>query len=340
MASNPRIDFYKFTLSSKTGDRKTFKDFAKEELHAAANASNDDAFKKCFAHFIQDLEGSHAKNPARKQTITVIPTAENNPYLHLKPAPSIQRNVISGVINGGPYDKEAVVSNIADNADNSNLGKDRSVLLPYFIFVYIPQDYNVGFFAIHSYNNADNITALFRNYISNLFTGRNYKKAILEKFAPNSFQNEFRDGAVIESLGFSTTVLETTSSTDPIVRLLKEYNIKIEAVPKNKTISITEAQRVFDFFKAKVFRQKNDKELKLEQFEKKKLTAQNEVTGKTKVFEWNTRENEFTPTVYLDGRLKVVDGVPDFAELKQFCNNLFDDIKPEIRPDLYVTRAQ
>lgn len=332
--ANPRIEFYRFTLNPKTDERKTFKDFAKDELKAQPNETSNETFKRCFSHFISDLQNSHATNATRKQTLTVIPKKKFNPYLDLKPTLSTQRSVISGVINGGPYDKEAVVSNIADNEDNSSLGRDKSVLLPYFVFLYVPQDYNSGYFAIHAYSQADNITALFKNYVSKLFAGRKYKNAIIESFAPMSFQKEFKEGAVIQSLGFTTTLIETMSSTDPIIRMLKQYNIKIEAVPKNKDIPIGEAAKVFDFFKRKMFKKQGNQEVKLEEFDSKKLVVKNDVTQKPKTFEWNTRDNEFAPTVYLENRVKIVDGVPDFKELKKFCDNLYDEILPEVRPDL------
>ena len=47
--------------------------------------------------------------------------------------------------------------------------------------------------------------------------------------------------------------------------------------------------------------------------------------------------------VYLKGRVdkKNADGTPDFEELKSYCNTIFtDEILPEIRPDLYVTKAK
>lgn len=72
------------------------------------------------------------------------------------------------------------------------------------------------------------------------------------------------------------------------------------------------------------------------------MVLESDITGSTKTFEWNTKDNDFVPVVYLKGRIKKenVDGTPDFDELKQYCNNIFkDEILPEIRPDLYVTKA-
>jgi hypothetical protein len=261
MASNPKLEFYKFKLNPKDSKSRTFRNFAIEELGADEKVSNDNAFKECFTHFIQTIETKHAKSEKKKKTITIIANAATNPYLSLKPSPIITKKIIAGVINGGPYDKDAIVSDIADKEDNSKLGRNKSVLLPYFVFVYLPPDHNEGFFAIHSNNSDETVTTIFRSYIANLFAGNNYYKAILEAFCPESFQDEFKDGAIIKNVAFSTTVVDNTLSKDPIKSLLKEYTIRIEATPKSKDISIGEASKVINFFRSKIFKTKKIKKL-------------------------------------------------------------------------------
>ena len=189
MASNPKLEFYKFQLNHSDGKKKTFRDFAIEELKADKAVSNEDAFKMCFAHFIKTIETKHAKSDKKKKTITIIANPKTNPYLSSKPAPNIKKHTISGVINGGPYDKDAIVSDIANKEDNSTLGRNKSILLPYFVFVYLPADYHQGFFAIHSNSADESVTTIFRSYMSNLFAGSSYNKAIPEAFCPQSFQD-------------------------------------------------------------------------------------------------------------------------------------------------------
>lgn len=341
MASNPKLEFYKFKLTPKEGKDKTFKDFAISELKADKAITNEEAFKMNFAHFIKAIETKHAKSETKKKTITIISNAKTNPYLASKPSPTVKKNIIAGVINGGPYDKDAIVSDMADKEDNSKLGRNKSILLPYFVFVYLPSDYDEGFFAIHSNSSDESVTIIFRSYISNLFSGLNFNKAILEAFCPLSFQDEFRKGAVIKNVTFSTTVTDNSHSTDPIQKLLSQYNIKIEATPKSKRISINDASKVVDYFKKKMFKTKTDSELKLDEFKDKTLTAKNEVTNKTKVFELEKKDNPFVPIVPLEGRIKIVNGTPDFEELKTFCMNIFEsEILNEIRPDLNATKVK
>lgn len=194
---------------------------------------------------------------------------------------------------------------------------------------------------IHSNGKEETITNIFRNYITNIFRGNNFNKAQPIEFCPKSFQDEFLKGAILKSMSFKTTFMDDLHTTDGISQLFQHYDIKIEAVPKNKEITGTVADGFMSKLQAKLFGSKN-KERKLKDFDETKMVLESDITGSTKTFEWNTKDNDFVPVVYLKGRIKKenVDGTPDFDELKQYCNNIFkDEILPEIRPDLYVTKA-
>jgi hypothetical protein len=341
MATNPKLEFYKFTLNHKKEKFKTFKDFAIEELSGEKSISNQDAFKLCFTKFMSAFDNDYAKDTKRKKAITVISDAKINLHLDKKPTFNSAKSIIQGVINGGPYGKNRIVSDIGDKNDISTLTSNKTVMFYYYIFVYLPPDHNQGFFMIHSNGSDETVTVIFRDYITNLFKGNNFNKPISEAFCPKSFQDEFMKGAVIKSISFNTPVIDTMHTTDAISNLLKEYNLKIEAIPKNKTISIESAQNVYNFFAKKLFNTGN-KGIELEKFSTKKLHTENDLTKTPKVFEWNTKDLDFVPVVHLNGRVTMVsDETPDFVELKTLCSNIFeDDILKELRPDLYVTKAK
>jgi len=341
MAENPKIEFFRIRLKAKSKKtEKTFRDFAIDELNGDIDITNEDAFKLCFNHFISRIQTGHSKNAKHKKTITIISDPKTNPYHTLQPKLRIKENIISGVISGGPYDKDAIVSNIADVADNSILGKNKSILLPYYIFVYLPSDHSEGFFAIHSNSVEETVTHIVKRYISILFTGSNFLKAELYPYVPQSFQDEFKDGALIKSMTFSSTIIDNiTPTSKPINSILNEYDINIQIVPKKTQISILDSPKLLKFINKMTFT-KNDKDsVKLEGFKKKKFIAKNQITKKEKVFEWNSKDHSFQPTIYLNGRVEINDGTPDFKELDELCMNLFEgEIKPELRPDLNVSK--
>lgn len=71
------------------------------------------------------------------------------------------------------------------------------------------------------------------------------------------------------------------------------------------------------------------------------MHTRNSDTNSTKQFEWNDRDMNLVPVVYLKDRVKILDdGTPEFIELDEFCQKLFkEDILPELRPDKNVERV-
>jgi hypothetical protein len=340
--SNPKLEFYRFTLKHKDKKEKTFRDFAIEELNGNANMSNDDIFVLCFNHFVKQFTEGHALSKKKQKTITLIADPDKNPYIEHKPTFNKTKNTLSGVINGGFYDKEAIVSNITNNTENATLEKDKAVLFPYFIFAYFPADHFEGMFIVHSYSKEDSIKDIFRGYVTNVFSGNNYHKAIAKDFCPKSFQEEYRKDAVIKNLIFSTTVIDNQLSNDPIQTAFNKYKVEIKITPISKKgdsrLPITIVTRILDKIKRHGYK-KGTESIEVENFETKKLTAENEKTKKPKTFEWNSIDNDFVPVVLLKDKINVSDsGMPNFNELKTYCSNLFNnEILKEIRPDLDVT---
>ncbi|MBI3136063.1 MAG: hypothetical protein HYZ14_15405 [Bacteroidetes bacterium] len=336
--ANPKLEFYRFTVTSKEGQRKTFRQFAIDELGAKKSDSNDDIFKHCFKHFVKELEAKHSKDEKKKKTITIV--SKNNPYLSKKPTLMTNKKIIAGVINGGPYDKDAIVSDIADKEANEKLGRNKSVLLPYFIMLYLPPEHFEGIFAVHSHSREDSISKIFKGYVAKLFQGKKHDLPEPVAFCPKAFQNEFRQGATIQSMAFSNTYVGDMHEKSPFKANLSQFKIEIIATPQDKSVPISKASEFLDFLKTNVFKWDKSGETKLSGFPEKKFTVKNSVTGNKKIFEWNSKDNEFVPAIYLkDKGITFHNDVPDFEELKKYCIKIFEEIVlREIRPDLNVTK--
>lgn len=342
MATNPKLEFYRFKLNHKKDNDKTFKEFAIDELGGAKSITNEKAVELCFKHFIKSLGSDIAKDDRLKKKLGLEKKKSINSHLDKQPAFDSAQSLIYGVINGGPYGRERIISNNDDENDSEKLGLNKSVLLYFYFFLYVPADHSEGCFIIHSNNSEETITVLFRNFIANMFKGKNYNKSVPEAFCPKSFQDEFKKGAILKSMIFKTSFVDTIHATDAVTNQFKAYDIKIEAIPHKKDILVKEAAKFKEFLSKKLFGTKQKGKL-IQQFEETKLNTGNDLTKGTKVFEWNTRENEFVPVVYLEGRLEKAnaDGTPDFKELGELCLNLFNyEILKSIRPDLNATKIK
>lgn len=339
--ANPKLEFYRFKLKHKNEDFKTFREFAIDELRVGQRSKNETVVKALFKYFINSLDGDYSKDDKLKKQIVLIKKKSVNKYLDKRPAFDSSTNTIYGVINGGHYGRDRILSDVEDQEDSSVLEQNKSVLLYFYFYLYLPTDHNEGCFIIHSNGVDESITRLFRNFISNVFKGNSYFKVQCESFCPKSFQDEFKKGATLKSMSFKETFVESTHNTDGLSSLMQQYDIKIEAIPKNKSIAITEAAKVRSFLAKKIFGS-NKSPKTLDDFDETKIRTENPVTDSKKTFEWNTKDSDFVPVVYLKGRVgkNNPDGTPDFEELAQLCNNYFnDEVLPELRPDLYVSRA-
>lgn len=337
-SNKPKLEFFRFKLDHKTIEDKTFKDFAVENLGISASSSNKDSFKKIFEYFMNAPEKDFAKNEQLKKVFTWIDDPSINIHYDKKPSLSFSSYTIAGVINGGRYSDDSILSDVTNKKQSSKLKRDNSVLKYYYIFLYIPIDYGEGFMMIHSNNSEDTITNLMRAYIAKLFKRGDYRKPFFEKFCPKSFQDEFRDGATISNLSFKTTILNDIPSNDPILYDMNGYDVSITITPKNKSMEFGNvANRIVDFFSKGLFKG-HEKTNQLKDFKKVKVGTKNSKTNSTNTFEWNNKDKEFTPVVYLENRVRMTDNdTPDFDDLKKYCYKLFNEqILPELRPDLQM----
>lgn len=341
MAINPKLEFYRFKLNHKKDDTKTFRNFAVEELNSRRNSSELQLLTKYLNHFLKSLNEKHAQDERLKKEITLIKKSSANKHLNHRPVIMSDHNIIHGVINGGPYGRDGILAAKHDKEDSTPLGRDKSVLSYFYFLLYIPLDHTEGCFIIHSNSTENSVTQLFRNFVGKIFRGSSYYKSRCEPFCPKSFQDEFKKGATLQSMTFTRSFVENVPNTYGLQHLLDQYEIRIEAVPKNKNILITKATDVRDFFVKKIFGDSSNPK-QLADFDKTKIDTKNTVTKASKVFQWSNKDNDFVPVIYLNGRMEEMneDGTPDFTELHKLCVSYFQsEVLPEIRPDLNVTRA-
>ena len=230
------------------------------------------------------------------------------------------------------------MSDIDNKEDSSTIGKKKPVLSYYYIFVYLPPNHNEGFFMVHSNNSDDSITAALRHYIAKLFKSGAYRKPIVEAFCPKKFQEEFNNGATIKNIKFTTSYVDDIPQNDPLREIFNEYTIKIEAIPKKKGIAAAFASRIKDLLDARIYGRDQENNMALSEFDRVSLSTTNQGTKTSKTFEWNSRDAEFIPVVYLENHVRLEDDrTPNFAELKQYCMTLFEEtIIHELRPDLDI----
>lgn len=336
--NNPKLEFFRFSINHKSDKHKTFKDFAIEVLGVDKNTPNAEIFKRLFVHFMNAPEKGFEINEQMKKVLTWINDKTKNVHYDKKPSFNTSSYVINGVLNAGSYSEDSILSDITNKNNSQKLERNNSILKYYYIFLYFPVDYTEGFIMVHSDNSENSITNLLRDYVAKLFKQGDYKKPIVTKFCPKQFQDEFRKGATISSLNFKTTFLNDIPSNDPVLYDMDGYDVSITITPKKQTLDFGNlGNKLMDFFAKGTFKG-YEQTKNLKDFNKMKVGTRNVKTKSSNTFEWNKKDKEFTPVVYLDNRVKMTNNnTPDFDDLKNYCNKLFkEQILPELRPDLQM----
>lgn len=337
---NPKLEFFKIKLKARNSEFNTFRDFCVDILGSGPKATDKTIFERLHKHFIQSFKEDYSKNDKMQKRIYIESKRTINKHLDKKPKFNSANFTISGVINGGKYGTDRAISNNDDENDSTSLGINKTVASYFFLYLYLPPDHNEGFFMIHSHSKEDNITNVLKEFFANLFKAEPYLRANITEFCPQTFQDEFFKGSTIKKVIFENVFVDNVSNKYGLSSLLNEFQIKIEATPRTE-ISSRNIKDVMNALKNKVFGS-STKTKKLSEFNVKKTTISGDFASGSKTLEWDLSDSDFVPVVYLKDRITKTntDGTPDFDELKEFCENIFrDEILPEIRPDLYVSKT-
>lgn len=338
MALRPKLEFYTIKLISKDLEYKTFRDFAIQELYQRRPSSDAQIMSKLFDYFMCQLVTEKAKDRRIKKQLKLIKTASNK-HLGNRPVVDVQKNIIYGVINGGRFGRDGMMSDSSADAEDANaFSKNKTILRYYYFLLYLPLDHNEGCFIIHSNSKEETITDMFKIYVERLFRGGGFQRPALNMFCPKSFQKEFQDAAVIKSLEFRNTYMDEIFTDEGMRSYPQLYDIKIEIKPKDCDISISAKSKMTNLLRQIGFYRQEHNTERLTNFESKKMTLNSPFSKSDRTFDFDDENLNVIPVVYLEGRINHYndDDTPEFTELNLLCQNLFhDEVLPEIRPDLF-----
>lgn len=338
MALRPKLEFFRLKLESKENEYKTFRDFAIAELNLRRSSTDAQIMNKLYDYLMNNLATERAKVNSLKKQLKLIKNNANK-YLSHRPKVDVGRNLIYGVINGGRFGRDGMMSDSRPNVDEgAAFGKNKTILRYYYFLLYLPLDHNEGCFIIHSNSKQETITDVFKMYVSRLFRGENYKTPTLSMFCPKSFQREFQEQAFVKSLEFKQTCTDHAIFTNDGIHIgSNHYDVKIEIIPHDDNISLQNRSgfrhvlQTLGFFRGGNL-------TRLADFNSQKMTVKDSMSKSDRTFDLNDEEIDIIPVVYLENRITQYndDGTPNFVELNTLCQNLLqDEVLPEIRPDLY-----
>lgn len=339
---NPKLEFFRFKLKHKSDEYKSFRQFMIDIGKVTSRQKDQTIFGNLYKYVMEKPKKNFEMNDSLKKVVTLIGNKKINTHYEERPLPRFPACIISGVMNGGPYGKERILANLDNKEELGNIRSSQPVLQYYYIFLYLPLDHNEGLMMVHSDSAEDTITQAYRKYISDLFVVGDYKKPAMQVYVPKYFRDEFKNGAILQSMTFVNTEMSADLEEDnPMKEIMGEYEVKITMTPKGEAkANLGMLDRIRNYCMQRRFGTKETNK-GLDEFGKCSITTKNEETNSSKSFEWNNRDQELLPVIYLKGRVDIgEDGTPDFADLDRFCHELFNEyVIHEIRPDLDVQRV-
>ena len=126
MALRPKLEFYTIKLVAKDLAYNTFREFAIQELYERRPSSDAQIMYKLFDYFMKQLATDNAKDKSIKKQLKLIKTSSNK-HLENRPVVNVQKNIIYGVINGGRFGRDGMMSDSSADAEEARPFSDITI---------------------------------------------------------------------------------------------------------------------------------------------------------------------------------------------------------------------
>lgn len=341
-AYNPKLDFFRVKLNYKGGEFKTFRDFTIEVLNKKHVLSNAQLLVHLSDHLVSSLRGDKAvDNRTRKQVRWLNKKA--NQYIAYKPTSDANHSIIYGVISGGRFGRNGMITTKDINDDEGStsiLAPDKAIHKYAYFTLYAPMDHDEGCLIIHSNSRDESIADIFIKFLSKLFAQGNYKKPTVSRFCPSYFQELFRKNSFLKQINLKASYVDENIDSIGVQDSINEYDVQILITPHRKSghdyFSIAAAKELLPKLQ---WRKKQDNPITLDKFGTSKVTMEDVKTKHVQTFEIDSDEIDLCPIVDIRSVLNdadfELDGTPKFDVLHRAVIDILEkQIIPELRQGL------
>jgi hypothetical protein len=311
-----RLEVFKFNLSPRKSYKGTnsFRDLFIKRTEEPANIENTKLYSSFFKHMISILDSEY--KVVRNKAFTLI--NENNQTSFSAP-----KNIIYGVLEGGQMGEGKTRRKLKNKTNSNSLDGD-VINDKYFFYIYAPLNDSNGYIMFQIYQQ-DNIREEFMSFIfKEIYKNEtDYNMPNYDVFIPQSIKDEFKSSAKVKELKFTETVLSTEiEKSASFMSINESYKIEIKITPVKSKIQMSLLDTLVQPFLKKSFNG-----IGLDNFDKKNVVLKN--NKKTATFEMDGA-GDIMPRIYLKGKIPITQfGVPDFEELKKYCDGILDGILSE-----------
>lgn len=312
-----RLEVFKFNLSPRKSYKgpNSFRDLFIKRTESSENINNIELYTNFFKKFISTLDTDY--QVIRNKAFTLI--NENN-----QTSFSATKNIIYGVLEGGQMGEGKTRRKLKNKTNVNSLDGD-VINDKYFFYIYAPLNDSNGYIMFQIYQQ-DNIRDEFMKFIfKEIFQFENdYNMPNSDIFIPQYIKDEFKSSAKIKELKFTETVLSTSiDKSASFMSINESYKIEIKITPVKSKIQMSFIESL-----AKPFLEKTFNGIGLNVFDKKNVVLKDS-NKKTATFEMDGT-GDIMPRIYLKDKISISTfGVPDFEDLKKYCDKILEGIIAE-----------
>lgn len=342
-AYNPRIDFFRIQLVHKSDEFKTFKDFIIEVLNKSKVHSDTQLLQFLTDDMISLLQSDMAVDDHIKKQVRWI-NKKANLYKDFKPNADISNFIIHGVLSGGRYGRNGIITDrdiTEEESSASSLNPDKAIHKYSYFMLYTPFDHNEGVLMVHSNSRDESITDIMKTFFTKFFKRGDYKKPVLMRFCPLYLQNQFTQRSFLKQINLKTSYVEDSINKIGIQNGITNYNIQILITPRqgedHHHFSIDDAKELMTKFAL----HHNLKGQQLfSKFGTRQVTMEDEHSKHVQTFEMDKDDVDLCPVIDVRNVLPddsdyQRDGTPRFDRLHDvLLNVLHEEIIPELRRGL------
>lgn len=345
LANSARLTMIRIDLVHSEGEDFTFKDAICSKYNINTNTDSSDVFERFAQEFYRGLDRDEFVIPfsEKKKGITIYKKdsnqIQNNTSQTLTEDEVEKRilwhkstNILEGIICGGAFGRPRNARQLKNKNENKDVNSDDVVTDDYYIYLYLPMDYNIGYLLLQYYPDITIKNELIKYIKSIIKTKKGKFKIETSYYDDEDLKQQFKENCIVDHLIFSETFIkgDTIDEKDGISeKQVGGIKLKLEVSSiDDKPIEYSESYNFLDRISKHLFLNKKS----TKKFQEKKLTLKNTNTGKTTTVEIDG-DFKIRPAVILCEEITVDDtGIPNFSELKKFCAAKMEEIKEKTFP--------
>lgn len=330
MAHEPKLTAYVLQLKPRTNHvENSNRNLFKNKIGEATNDDLTDSyiFTEIFSHLINRLDTDEMYTDSQsKKCMTAYQTDIEDENVNPNIVVHSQNFIIEGKIEGGAYGKKRNKTETSNKNNKSEVSENDAITDDFYFLLHSPLNSNKSVLLVQSYSD-DSIDSVVKKFFINFFSHPLlFSQASLKKYIPRRIIEDFKTGATVSSLTYSTQVPSQTLLGSTVRMNNESFKITVKIEPIEENISYEEfglAVRSID--------EMNVSDIPLRDFNNRKGNLSDSSTGKTTPFELSS-SFDIKPNIILSKYISIEHNESDFERIKDFCLEILEEMKQEIYP--------